>query len=209
MQKQQQQKKTVTFYVKIRWYYGSFYILFILYVFFKGHILCDSCALVKKVPYATLWSVQLGTTWPPFGSPPARLRTAQKNRIRISVASSACSVAPGESLTSRCSKHAGIVAAQLLTLSLPLIISASKQSVFHLSSNAFTVSIDESYSERCSVLSNCLDTAAALLHALAIELFNIVFTATRKTLVRWTEFQLWEHCVCVFLPPGVWFWKYP
>lgn len=28
-------KKTVTFYVKIRCYYGSFYILFILYVFFK------------------------------------------------------------------------------------------------------------------------------------------------------------------------------
>lgn len=112
-----------------------------------------------------------------FSSCSARNRS--KNQIGISVGSAARSVAPGEGVTSRCSTHDGIVAAQLLTLSLPLIVSTclkSKRSVFNLSSNAFTVSIHQPYSETCSVLSDHLGTAAARLHTFAIKQCSISFS---------------------------------
>lgn len=101
-----------------------------------------------------------------------------ENQIGTSVASSVRFVAPGEGVTSRCSKHDCIIAVQLLTLSLRLIFLAclkSKRSVLHLSSNTFTVSIHEPYSETCSVLSNHLGTPAAHLHTLAIKQCSISF----------------------------------
>lgn len=111
---------------------------------------------------------------------PRSAKNSSKNRIRISVASSAHPVAPGEGVTSWCSKDDGIIATQLLTLSLPLIISAclkSKRSVFHF----LTFSIHEPCSETRTVLSNRLGTAAAHLHTLAIkQCSKIVFTAARK-----------------------------